>query len=47
MNVPYNIFCYGKSIDRVQETPELYDLGHHQRSFFKFEILVMAAPNLE
>jgi hypothetical protein len=23
------------------------NLGHHQRSFFKFEILVMAAPNLE
>ncbi len=47
MNLPYNIFCYGESIESVQEPLELYDIGHHQPSFLKFEIVVMVAPNLE
>jgi hypothetical protein len=35
MNLPYNIFCYRKSIESVQEPPELYDLGSSPTLIFQ------------
>jgi len=47
MNLPYNIFCYANPLKVYKSHKNSMILGHHQPSFFKFEILVMVVPNLE